>query len=440
MILGPISLIDCAVFVFFLIPQVLYQAGLGLTLVTLIKVLPFLILQLPYQFMQERYLTGRDEQSPFVQRATVFQDIVIRCVRYAFAHMPVKIGRVFFSKQVAYPFFRFRLLRHGHRSEPVSVEEVHQNGIRGLWITGNESAEKPDVVVYYCHGGGFSMGSAYFYLEFLIAWMTRLRERGFKNPAVFALEYTLVPDAVWPQQFVETYAGYKLLIDYMGDASRICVSGDSAGATLILSRLLHHGSYDEEPFVYEARKPALAVLISPWTHLISPLNRNTASDYLDANALELYGAQYLGAESARNALISPGLTEGRWKLASPTKGYCIVYGAEEVFAPAIGETMRHMKNDGARVETRCEPGGIHAWPVVNLFLGSSREDRLKGLDQLTEMVVERMGVGGGVQEQVSEPPKQKKNMTRKDDGGKEAYLSPKTTWPEKWKNSESYAG
>lgn len=87
-----------------------------------------------------------------MQRATIFQDIVIRCVRYAFAHMPAKIGRVFFSKQVAYPFFRFRLLRHGYRSSPVGVEEVYKNGVRGLWIAGDEAAEKPDVVVYYCHG------------------------------------------------------------------------------------------------------------------------------------------------------------------------------------------------------------------------------------------------------------------------------------------------
>jgi hypothetical protein len=42
MILGPITLVDCAVFVLFLIPQLLYQAGLARTLLTVIKVLPFL--------------------------------------------------------------------------------------------------------------------------------------------------------------------------------------------------------------------------------------------------------------------------------------------------------------------------------------------------------------------------------------------------------------
>ena len=275
------------------------------------------------------------------------------------------------------------------------------------------------------------MGSAYFYLEFLIAWLTRLKQRGFKNPAIFALEYTLVPDGVWPKQFTETCAGYKLLTDYMGDSSRICVSGDSAGATLILSRLLHHGDHDEEPVIYEAKRPALAVLISPWTHIISPLNRNTHSDYLDANALELYGAQYLGRESAKNAIVSPGLTHGRWKLAMPSQGYCIVYGAEEVFAPAIEETIHNMKTDGARVKAKREAGGIHAWPMVNLFLGSTREERLKGLDQITDMVVGRMG-----SVQMVETPKK---MKEEDGASVGEYPSPKTTTPSRW-SSMSYFG
>ena len=47
MILGPISLVDCAAFVFFLIPQLLYQAGLGATLLTVVKVVPFLGMHTP---------------------------------------------------------------------------------------------------------------------------------------------------------------------------------------------------------------------------------------------------------------------------------------------------------------------------------------------------------------------------------------------------------
>ena len=61
MILGPISLIDCVVFVIFLLPNLLVVAGLR-TLV-LVKVLPFLLLKLPYQFFRERYLTKKEKRS-----------------------------------------------------------------------------------------------------------------------------------------------------------------------------------------------------------------------------------------------------------------------------------------------------------------------------------------------------------------------------------------
>ena len=57
-------------------------------------------IQIPYRFIQERYFTPFDRRTPFVQRATPFQDFVIRCVKFAFANMPAFIGRVFFSKPV----------------------------------------------------------------------------------------------------------------------------------------------------------------------------------------------------------------------------------------------------------------------------------------------------------------------------------------------------
>lgn len=82
------------------------------------------VLHLPYQFVTERYLTEKHRQSPFVRQASPFQDIVIRCVRYAFAKIPARIGRVFFSKGVALPFFRFRMLRHGYRRSPISWREI----------------------------------------------------------------------------------------------------------------------------------------------------------------------------------------------------------------------------------------------------------------------------------------------------------------------------
>lgn len=85
------------------------------------------------------------------------------------------------------------------------------------------------------------MGSSYFYLEFLLAWVSLLKLAGYRTPALFALEYSLVPDAIHPTQLQQTIAGYEHVYSIIGDASRICVGGDSAGATLILSLLLSIG-------------------------------------------------------------------------------------------------------------------------------------------------------------------------------------------------------
>ncbi|KAK5945573.1 hypothetical protein PMZ80_002778 [Knufia obscura] len=385
--LGPISLVDCAVFVVCLLPQLFIQAGIYDVLLVVVKVLPFLLFQLPYQLIYERYRLPETEQSPFCQNATLFQDIVIRCVRYAFAFIPASIGRVFFSKAVAHPFFRWRLLRHGYLYSPVKYTEVKRHGFTGLWVA-TEPEKEPDVIIFYCHGGGFSMGSSYFYLEFLIAWLTCLKDRGYKNPACFALEYTLVPDATWPTQFEQTRDAYKFLCSSFGEGSakKIVVSGDSAGATLVLSLLLQPGALGADSRFEKDERPALAVLLSPWTHMVSELNRNTPSDYLNRDSLHLYASQYAGKLCRTDGIVSPGLSVGRWKNASPTDGLRVIYGAEEVFAPGISEMVKGMEKDGAFVTKHAEPAGIHAWPVVNLFLGGSRDERLKGLVRMTDYV------------------------------------------------------
>ena len=294
---------------------------------------------------------------------------------------------MFFSKWVAYPFFRFRLLRHGYLTSPIKYSEIDKNGVRGLWISSDQpdDLDKPDLLVYYLHGGGFSMGSSYFYLEFLIAWLTMLKTKGFRYPAIFALEYSLVPDETWPKQFQETQAGYRFLCDYLGDGSRICVSGDSAGATLILSLLLRNEKVGEP-----VPRPGLAVLLSPWTHLVSNLNQDTPSDYLDSDSLHLYARQYAGKVSVDDPVLSPGRTTTGWQVSAPVNGYHIIYGAEEVFASGIQETVRSMKRSGAAVETTQEDAGIHAWPVVDLFLADSPDDRLHGLRRMTEIVWSKM--------------------------------------------------
>ena len=79
--------------------------------------------QLPVQLVRQRYLTRTASQPKFLQDTTLFEDFVVRCVRYAFASIPRDVARVFFSQWVSRPFLRWRMLRHGYLTSPVQWRE-----------------------------------------------------------------------------------------------------------------------------------------------------------------------------------------------------------------------------------------------------------------------------------------------------------------------------
>lgn len=247
-------------------------------------------------------------------------------------------------------------------------------------------------------GGGFSLGSPYFYLEFLLSWVSLLAEAEYHNPAIFALEYTHVPDARFPTQLQETAHGYRHVLTVAGDPSIVCVSGDSAGATLILSLLLYLANPDGNIGEGEGNngrvaKPALAILISPWAALLSQRYKNSTSDYLDADALQRYSLQYVARQAATNdPLASPGSCKdvSWWRNASPSKGIIVTYGQEEVFAPEIRELTKTLHKAGVLVESEEEAGGIHAWPVAAHFVSRSTRQRVEGIRNLTSKIRQRI--------------------------------------------------
>ncbi|KAF8423585.1 Alpha/Beta hydrolase protein [Tirmania nivea] len=381
MLLGKVTFIDIAVFLVFLSWHLLTNVGLYYATCEAIKALPFLVTELPVQVLYDRYLSDPKHQLAWTLKSSLFQDVVIRCVRYAFANIDSKVGRVFLSKNVALPFLRFRMWRHAPQAAArVKWREVQEVGFKGVWIEFNETAE-PDMVLYYMHGGGFAMGSSYFYLEFLIALNVHLRMAGFKNPSIFALEYTLVPEAVYPTQLKEALAGFQHLLSVV-NRSRICVAGDSAGGTLVLGLLLHMA-------ISEIESPLFATVFSPWTVLVSD-KRNTASDYLDSEQLNQYGRLYAGKTPVNDIIASPGCCQdlSLWRKAMPEKGLLCIYGTEELLYDEIDVFLKMLEKVGEVV--RIEEPTIHVWPIAVMFLGTEVEERHRSLRRVAQAIYARM--------------------------------------------------
>lgn len=221
------------------------------------------------------------------------------------------------------------------------------------------------------------MGTSYFYLEFLITWVSILKGLGFLNPAIFALDYTLVPEKMYPHQLQETIAGYDYILSIAGDAGRVVISGDSAGGTIMLSLLLYIANKGPD------KKPVLATFISPWTHLVSELNRDTSTDYLNVEKLQDLARQYAGSGSVYDPLVSPGCCTDMawWEKAMPVKGVYFYYGSEEVFCESIRTLAKRLEEVG---EVTChEDDSLHAWPFALLFLGRHKEERIRGLRRVS---------------------------------------------------------
>ena len=90
-----------------------------------------------------------------------------------------------------------------------------------------ESSEKLPIV-FYTHGGGYYTGSYLTYQSFVGQFADRL------NAVVFFVDYRLAPENKFPAGVEDVWEAYCYMLEhageYGGDASKVVVAGDSAGA------------------------------------------------------------------------------------------------------------------------------------------------------------------------------------------------------------------
>ena len=110
----------------------------------------------------------------------------------------------------------------------------------GYWVFRNSftkpsSPTESDVVLYYFHGGAYSLYQPGHFLPFLLRVAEELTQHGLAV-SIFALDYALAPEAPFPAQLEQAAHGYRYLVGELGiRTDRLALLGDSAGANLGLS-------------------------------------------------------------------------------------------------------------------------------------------------------------------------------------------------------------
>lgn len=107
----PISWLDILFFCIFLLPNLFLQLPIRDFLIVCCLAIPYRIAStnllimivlfiLPIQLIYDRLTTASEW--------TLFQNLALRCVHFAFANLSPSVGRVAFSENQSFPFARFR--------------------------------------------------------------------------------------------------------------------------------------------------------------------------------------------------------------------------------------------------------------------------------------------------------------------------------------------
>ncbi|MBD3941252.1 alpha/beta hydrolase fold domain-containing protein [Microbacterium sp. NEAU-LLC] len=133
-------------------------------------------------------------------------------------------------------------------AEPTGIVATRIDDPPGLWL--QPAGGDTSAAVLAVHGGGFVGGSA----------LTHARLFGHLALAagvpVFAMDYGLVPEHVFPSQLEQTAHAYRWL---RARVPRVALAGDSCGALLALGLALQAEDRDAAP--------RALFLMSPWTDL-----------------------------------------------------------------------------------------------------------------------------------------------------------------------------
>lgn len=249
------------------------------------------------------------------------------------------------------------------------IRSVDVDGIQGQWFVSKDA--RPDAVVVYFHGGGYSVGSVRSHRDLL----ARVAQ-GVGCP-VLAVDYRLAPEHPFPAQLEDGLRTLRWLERQGFERRKTALAGESAGGGLALSTLLELRERNEP-------MPAAAVLISPWVDLEArgrSFHENRRYDFITRKALRAYTKRFVREHEVRHPKAAP--------IHADLHGLppiLIQVGEVEALRDDGVELARKIEAAGGSVQLEVWTDMIHAFHVFAPMLPIARD----AIDRLCAFIVRRL--------------------------------------------------
>jgi monoterpene epsilon-lactone hydrolase len=218
------------------------------------------------------------------------------------------------------------------RRNYTQMTPVDAGGVPGMLAA--VAPSRAERCVLYFHGGGYSIGTAALYRDFL--WRIAAAARA----QVLYFDYRLAPEHPFPAALDDAVAAYRWLVGRF-DGRHVAFAGDSAGGGLLFAALLRLRDEGVE-------LPSAAAALSPWTDLAltgASMQSNAEADpMLDPDNLPELVRNYCAGADPRNPYISP------------------VYGDPAGLPPALIQAGSDeiLRDDAVRMADRMRAAGCEA--------------------------------------------------------------------------------
>lgn len=227
----------------------------------------------------------------------------------------------------------------------VRFETVDMGGVPAMCVT-------PDViedgrVLFYMHGGGYVHGAPRAYRGLAGHYAKKLRAQ------VYVPDYRQAPEFPFPTPIDDTFRAYRALFEMGHDASKIALSGDSAGGALVVT-IMRKARDAGVPM------PVAGVAISPWADLAhagpSARSRDGLDPLCSVEFLDQLARIFLAGELATHPDASPVHADVRG--LAPI---LIQMGENEVMLSGGIALAERLAEQRVRTTLEVWPGMFHVW-------------------------------------------------------------------------------